>query len=134
MLGSMGIYAAYHWLINTNVYFPPSYPIFATIILCAITLALRTRYTIGASTAYGVVSFISGFTYTLFLVHYSVLSAAVSIVQPTHTLSAMWLAIAASQLVAITLAQIGEKNASTVRTALLSFAEGGMKHFIMKRQ
>lgn len=134
MLCSMGVYGAYHWLFNANVYFPPSYPIFATIILCAITLSLRTKYTVNAPKAYSVVSFAAGYTYTLFLVHYSILSAVVAITPTEHHLTAMWLAIAGSQLIAITLAQFGEKRTASMKTALLALAQGGVGQFILNKK
>lgn len=104
--------ALYVWTLvryQNEVYVPESYLYLTAAFTCLISLSLRSAVTVGRPALQGIISFFSGFSLTLYCIHYSILSAFVLLYQGDRK-SGLWISLIVCEICAIALAQITEKK------------------------
>jgi peptidoglycan/LPS O-acetylase OafA/YrhL len=103
--GAYGLYLRREKEVYGLVSYVPLFVAFS----CALALAMRSRLTVDRQRLRKVISYLAGYSFSLYLIHYTVLEAAVTFLgrgQPRM----MWSAIVAANLVALALASFTERR------------------------
>jgi peptidoglycan/LPS O-acetylase OafA/YrhL len=108
MLGAAAAYGATVWP-EREVYRLVSYPLLFVVFTGFLALTLRIAYFTSHAWLRGMVSYFAGYSFTLYLVHYTVLTACLSM-SKSRTVVAMWIAIGVANLVALVIAHFTERR------------------------
>lgn len=121
-LAALGLLASATWAIiiwrHKSPYVRASYPPLAVAFLALLALSFRGRATVSRPTLQRVVAYLAGYSFTLYLTHYTILTAMVLLPIPLSAPARFWISVVGANVIALVLAQFTERRHKQLAAAI----------------